>query len=643
MSGIVGIYNLDGRPVDPLVLQRMTAGIAHRGPDGINYWSKGSVGFAHCMFRTTPESFHERQPLVDQTGALCLTMDGRIDNREELKITLASKGLRPSEDTDAELVLRSYEIWGDRVPEHLTGDFSFAVWDGRLHRLVCGRDRLGVKPFCYALLPGRLFAFASEIRSLLTLPGISLELNEWMIVELFEPAFEGFDSTATFFKNLFKLEPATTLTVLSDRKLVRRYWSLDTSRELHFNSDDEYVDCFREHLKNAVRSRMRGQTHVGVLLSGGVDSGSILAAASRIAEQTDTQIHALSGVAEDNCPESTFIQSVLKRIPVCSHVIHSGEADQYVEDYEQAILQASEPVEPTRNYLPRILYRIAARNGLRVVMDGVDGDLATCHGFTIPYLLRAGRWFDAISQCKEVADKRRSSTFQVFRSVGIRPLAPRAALWVWDKIRRNEISSKHLFNKRFSSRINLARRMKFLHEQSFTISRSPAEDHASSVTCGILPFSFEQYDLTAAAIPVEARHPFSDHRLIEFCVAIPPRLKYSCGYTKFLLRRAADPDLPDEVRWRVERPTVGPRFMSALFASKRQLFDHAFSHFDLINEYLNVSALQRIRRRYDRTNNPFALDFYLILSAAYLVLWLLQFKSRHLVAIESNNKSGRML
>jgi asparagine synthase (glutamine-hydrolysing) len=88
MSGIAGIYNLDGRPVDPALLKRMTDAIAHRGPDGINHWINGPVGLGHCMLQTTPESLHETQPLTDETGQLCLTLDGRVDNRDELKAAL---------------------------------------------------------------------------------------------------------------------------------------------------------------------------------------------------------------------------------------------------------------------------------------------------------------------------------------------------------------------------------------------------------------------------------------------------------------------------------------------------------------------------------------------------------------------------
>src|SRR5262245_18805709 len=117
MSGIAGIYHLDGRPVDPERLKRMTDVIAYQGPDGVGHWIDGPVGLGHRMLHTTPESLHEKQPLVDETSNLCLTLDGRLDNRQELRAALEDEGAKLRTDTDAELVLRAYECWGEECPK----------------------------------------------------------------------------------------------------------------------------------------------------------------------------------------------------------------------------------------------------------------------------------------------------------------------------------------------------------------------------------------------------------------------------------------------------------------------------------------------------------------------------------------------
>lgn len=620
MSGIAGIFNLDGRPIDHALLTRMTDAIAHRGPDGIHHWTNGPVGLGHCMSHTTPESVRETQPFIDESATLTLVLDGRVDNRKELRAALDAKGMTLRTDTDAELVLKAYECWGENSPQRLVGDFSFAIWDWRSRRLFCSRDRLGVKPFFYCFLPGRLFAFASEIRSLLALPDLPQRLNEWMITEMFEPVFEGFDKTATFYMDILKLEPATRMSVRDNLSERRRYWSLDASREIRLRSDGEYVERFREIFTESVRCRMRATGPIGITLSGGIDSSSVVCTASRLAEETGVQVHTFSGTAERDCPENRFINAVLKNVSVCPHVIRSDEARQYADDFERVIFNASEPTEPTDGYLTRILFRLAQQNSVRVIMSGVDGDMATSIRYPIPYLVREGKWIQAISQCRDVAVRQNWSTFQVIRSFLLRPFAPQFALRIWDKIRGNESSSLHLFNKEYASRIELSRRMKLLQQEWFKLKHDARQDHADFVSCGILPHAYEQQDLIAADMGVEVRHPFSDHRLIEFCLGVPSEQKVQNGYPKALLRRAADIRLPDDVRWRVDKPSVGPHFIRSLLSAKRELFEEALLQLDIIGDYVDIEKLQSIRRRYDPENNW--LGYYVLLSAMSLMLWL---------------------
>lgn len=131
MSGLAGIYQLDGKPVSPSLLQRMVKRIAHRGPDASHCRIHRSIGMGHAMLHTTPESLEEQQPWQDETGTLCLTLDGRIDNREELTGALEAAGFHFRNNTDAELMLRAYQCWGEACPEHAIGDFALAVWTGQ--------------------------------------------------------------------------------------------------------------------------------------------------------------------------------------------------------------------------------------------------------------------------------------------------------------------------------------------------------------------------------------------------------------------------------------------------------------------------------------------------------------------------------
>jgi asparagine synthase (glutamine-hydrolysing) len=171
VSGVVGVYFLDGKPLDRGLLERMTDSISHRGPDGADIWNNGPVGLGHRMLWTTPESLHEQLPLEDKTAKIVLTADARIDNRDELIEALDLTGQPGWEISDGELILRAYEKWGEQCPENLLGDFVFAIWDERKQRLFLARDHFGVKPLYY-YRSDRVFVFASEIKALLCVPEV---------------------------------------------------------------------------------------------------------------------------------------------------------------------------------------------------------------------------------------------------------------------------------------------------------------------------------------------------------------------------------------------------------------------------------------------------------------------------------------
>ena len=147
MSGIAGIIHFDGRPVAPGEVEAMTAAMHYRGPDGINHWRKGSVALGQCMLRTTPESLEENQPLTNENESLVLVMDGWVDNWEELRCDLLGQGAVLRTRSDAELVLRAYEVWGKDCLPHIDGDFALVLWDAPHRKVFCARDRMGSKPF----------------------------------------------------------------------------------------------------------------------------------------------------------------------------------------------------------------------------------------------------------------------------------------------------------------------------------------------------------------------------------------------------------------------------------------------------------------------------------------------------------------
>src|SRR5271166_5070347 len=210
MSGIAGIIGFDGAPATPGLIEKMTGAMDYRGADGIRHWVRGSVALGQCMLRTTPESVEEQQPLTNEDESVVLVMDGRIDNWEELRRELLSRGARLRNRSDAELVLRSYEIWGRDCLARIDGDFALVIWDAQRREAFCARDRIGNKPFHYHW-DGKTLVFASELHPILGVPGVPENLNEGMVAEFL--AMELVSRDETFWKRILRLCSAHKMVV----------------------------------------------------------------------------------------------------------------------------------------------------------------------------------------------------------------------------------------------------------------------------------------------------------------------------------------------------------------------------------------------------------------------------------------------
>ena len=150
MSGIAGIIHMDGKPIEPGLIEKMTGAMAHRGPDGIHHWVKGSVALGQCLLNDSAGSLDAAQPLT-RDGLVWIVADARIDARQALLSDLRLAGRRLVDAaTDVELILEAYAVFGDAFLHHLLGDFAFAIWDSRHAKLICARDHFGVRPLFYA-------------------------------------------------------------------------------------------------------------------------------------------------------------------------------------------------------------------------------------------------------------------------------------------------------------------------------------------------------------------------------------------------------------------------------------------------------------------------------------------------------------
>lgn len=580
MSGIAGILNLDGRPADPVLLRRMTDILAHRGPDGEGLWIQGPVGLGHRMLHTTPESLQEKQPLADETGNLCLTLDGRVDNREELRAALEAKGANLRSDTDAELVLRAYELLGEECPKQILGDFAFAIWDGRNQQLFCARDILGIKPFYY-YTDGRTFLFASELRQLFEDPTVPRVSNEGMIGEYLAMAVTSQEET--LYRGILRLPQAHVLVVHPSKIRKQRYWDVDPAREIRHGNDEEYAQEFLEIFKEAVRCRLRSHKAVGAHLSGGLDSSSVVCVAQslyREGQVADPGFETFSLVFPGlRCDETAYIRHVTRMWDVKSNAVEPE--DPRASCYADHVHRYHDFLSAPNGEMHNPLMALAQQKGIRVLLTGVGGDRWLTGGlrhhadllrrFRILDLIRQSR-FD--SQVLSHDGDPMSSSFIIVR-YGLWPLLPRpvqrAVKWALSR-ERNGVP--RWISPEFARQIQLSKRLRGEESAGQRFPTLVQKELSLYLTSGWSSLGRESLERYGSWFGIEQRHPFLDRRVIEYALALPEEQRWRRDQTRFVHRHAMRGLLPEIVRQRLTTADFSHVYPEALHAEGGEhLFD----------------------------------------------------------------------
>jgi len=553
LSGIAGIFNRDGRPVASDLLARMTDAIAHRGPDGSAHWVDGAVGFGHQMLCTTPESLHEQQPWCDATGQLCLVLDGRVDNRAELQRALAAAGAHLRNDTDAELVLQSYEVWGEACPKRIIGDFAFAIWDARKQQLFCARDFLGIKPFYY-YADEHTFRFGSELHQILEDESIRREPNEGMIGEYLANAITSQEEA--LYQGILRLPPAHSLIVGEGRFRKQRYWTPDFSKNIRYQTDTEYAEHFLAIFKESIRCRLRSIGSVGIALSGGLDSSSIACVAQslyRDAGNAHPDFIALSEVFPGlACDESTYIQVVVDLWGLKSETIERKNVDSTLYS-DQVRRYLDFPGYPNGGAADPVS-GLAGERGLRVLLDGIGGDQwLTGSTFSYADLLSHLQISPLIRQvCSDVESIGVAQTLSHVLWYGITPLFPQRVRDAVKWILRKKNSVPPWINAEFSRRVRLDKRIRRIPGPTLRTTFAQRELWQVS-TDGFGVHSYEIEERAASRLGFERRHPFQDQRLVEFAFALPEEQRRRQGWIKYILRTAMQDYLPETVQQRWDK------------------------------------------------------------------------------------------
>lgn len=572
MSGIAGLIELDGKPVESLCLVRMLATLRRRGPDREAIHCHGNAGFAHALLATTPEANAERQPWVHPGSGCVVVADSRLDDRPRL---LSELGIpRPADEVgDGELLHAAWQRWGTQCADRLRGDFAFVVWDPRQQALYCARDPMGVRPFVYHFAPGRLFVFGSSAEAVLAQGDVATELDEGRIADALFDETEGIDTTSTFYKSVQRLPPATWLLLKGNSDLrQQRYWQPVGDRPAGLpRSEKEWVEAQREQLDRAVQRRLRSHRPVGSMLSGGLDSSSVVALASQAYETAGREpfpVFSATNDANPECSETRSIRAVLAQRHCRATLVDLASMAQPQPAWWE---QCEEPFDGSLTLASR-LYRAASTQGVASLMDGVPADNLFATGRYAKRLFDQGRigaaWRAALAQWTLPGVRfPRAHALRVMAGCiapnaihGLRERMAEAA--EYRALKAESLASADLIRRvdmrgRFQRYRNTVRNSHQWHA---------TEEALSSLAAPYITAGLERYNRVASLFGIEPRPPFADRELIEFQAWVPIALRVRDGHAKWILRQAMRPLLPAEVAWRTDKSHIGWAFNRACLA-----------------------------------------------------------------------------
>jgi asparagine synthase (glutamine-hydrolysing) len=280
MCGIAGLFDLDGAPVSPVILKKMTDAIAHRGPDGEGQWIEENVGLGHRRLAIIDLSPAGHQPMISADHRFILCYNGEVYNYRELRADLEAEGVWFRSQTDSEVVLYALARWGTNALLRFNGMFALALWDRKERELLLARDRYGVKPLYYAR-QGNAFAFGSEQKAILAQTGFERRLNKPALLEYF--TFQNLFTDQTLLEDIHLLPAGHYATLGMEHPAfdMRQYWDYRFREPDQPASRQEYQEELNRLFRQAVNRQLVGDVELGAYLSGGMDSGSITALAAR--------------------------------------------------------------------------------------------------------------------------------------------------------------------------------------------------------------------------------------------------------------------------------------------------------------------------------------------------------------------------
>ena len=554
MCGIAGFLSKVNTEYDREdILENMLRCIEYRGPDEQGEFLDDDIAMGMRRLSIIDlDTGH--QPIFNEDKSLVLVCNGEIYNFRELREDLIQKGHKFRTSSDVEVILHLYEDYEEEMIQYIDGMFGFALWDKNNKKLVIGRDRTGIKPVFYYDYNG-LFAFGSEIKSILKLPGIDRALYNEAIFDYF--SFNYIPAPATIYKRIKKLLPGHYMVVCNDGITIRKYWDLDPGKYAGFKSPEDWAVSIREQFKESVKSHLVSDVPLGVLLSGGIDSTAIAA----MMKDLGASVRSFSiGFREKSFNELDYARMA---------------ADMFSEKHREKIVEpdaASLMLKLVKHFdepfadssaLPVYLVSQLAAEDVKVVLSGEGGDEIFAGYMTyeadmlaekyrlIPGFIR--KWIiPGIVNLLPVSTSKVSFDYKARRFIrgADNDLVTRHYMWkvIFDHDEKKSLLSPDLFSKgELADSVEIFR----YYFNKYSNERDPLNHILYTDTKVYLPDDLlVKVDRMSMANSLEARVPFLDRKLMELVFGIHSNLKLKGRNKKYILKKALEGIIPDEILYR---------------------------------------------------------------------------------------------
>lgn len=544
MCGIAGILDQTQSSADnSRILDQMLHIQHHRGPDDTGIWNDDHIFLGHNRLSIIDLTEAANQPMHYKN--FTLVYNGEIYNYVEIKQLLRQKGHQFNTHSDSEVILHAYEEWGSACVNHFVGMWAFVIYHKTTKELFVSRDRFGIKPFYY-IHTGNTFYFASEIKTLKASPHFKNDLNINQVARGLQMGWLGYKDE-TYFKYVKALPAACNLFYSDGKVKVEQYWKPETGKYSNL-SFDEKKTRFYELFADSIKIHLRSDVPVGSCLSGGLDSSAIVAMVQKISEGLPYKSFSIYYEGKGDVDERPFIKEVLQKYPHVDPVYFSPTDDDVRNHFDKAAYHLDAPSSGSSFISQYFLMKLISESGIKVVLDGQGSDeylAGYMHSFyrLIGGMLQKAKLADAITETFAVNKRIGNSGIKTISHFGKSMLSTmKQEQYLYDFEFKNYypfLVSVNIDDPPFQlDKVPGSKLDNFLYHLLFTTS---------------LPSLLQYEDRNSMAFSVESRVPFLDHRLVEFAFTLADEDKIKQQDTKYILREALKPLLPQAIYARKDK------------------------------------------------------------------------------------------